>query len=212
MSDIVTLDQVRAFLKFNDTYTDDDDFISNTLIPAANDIVRRYCGDIIPKTYDEFYDGGDYSIFLRHTPVLSVQLVEEGWGFTDYTLTEVQVNSASMPTMFAFSIDMPAGGKISRRSGGNVNIPFIRGVGNVHVIYDTGYADIPQSAVLASLELIQIWYRGFMQDQSAADPYAVIEGEYQMERGSGGATLGMFGVPDYIVVMFEANARGPIIG
>jgi hypothetical protein len=212
MADCVTLEQVREFLKFNDTYTDDDTLISTVLIPAANDVVRRYCGDIIPKTFDEYYDGGDYSIWTRHTPILSVTLCEEGWGFVDYSLTEIQVNSSSMPTLFAFSIDLPLSGKISRRSGGNVSIPFIRGVGNVHVIYQTGFEDIPGSVTLAALELIQIWFRAMLQDQAAADPYAVVEGEYQLERGQGGGTLRYFGVPDYIIAMLQANARDPIIG
>jgi hypothetical protein len=212
MADCVTLDQVRAFLKFNDTYTDDDTLISTVLIPAANDVVRRYCGDIIPKTVEEYQNGGDYSIWTRRTPIFSVQLVEENWGFANYTLTEIQADSASMPTLFAFSIDMPASGKLSRRSGGNVNVPFIRGEANIHLIYQVGLAEIPGSVTLAALELIQVWQRAYLQDQAAPDPYDVVEGEYQSVRGQGGGTLRYFGVPDYIIAMLQANARDPVIG
>ena len=112
------------------------------------------------KTYDEYYDGGDYSIWLRHTPLIDVQLVEEGWGFTNYDLEEIQVNSASMPTMFAFSIDEPNQGIISRRSGGNVSIPFLHGDSNIHVIYTAGREDVPEDISLACLPLVAIWYRG----------------------------------------------------
>jgi hypothetical protein len=132
MADVVTIDQVRAHLRLPANYTQDDGMLSGIFIPAANNVVRRECGDIIPKTHDENYDGGEPSIWLRHKPVLSVELVEEGWWFTNYSLQEVQVNSASTG-MFAFAIDAPKSGLITRRSGGNVNIPFIRGNGNIHI-------------------------------------------------------------------------------
>jgi hypothetical protein len=214
MSDVVNLDQVRAFLRFADSFTTDDDILSTLFIPTATDVINRECDFVTPQTFDEYYDGGDYSIWLRHTPVLSVQLVSEGWGFTDYSLEEIQVNSESMPTMFAFSIDMPESGKISRRSGGNVNIPFIRGEGNVHVIYKAGREDIPAGIATVALELIQIWYRAFLQDQATADPDARLEDQYDSSRsgGTGPMSGAWFGVPAYLIELLKPYKRGPIIG
>lgn len=212
MTDVVTLDQVRAHLQFPDSYTDADDELSTLYIPAATEALRALCGDVIPTVYEEYQDGGDYSIWTRHTPILSVQLVEEGWGFTDYTLTEVQVNSASMPTMFAFSIDMPNSGKISRRSGGNVNIPFIRGVGNVHLIYETGLACIPADIQLAAVQLIAFWWRAFEQDQAANDPYATLGGEYAFGRSGATTTTRNFGAPAWLILMLSNYRKDPIIG
>ncbi len=163
------LQDYRDWLRMPDAYTSDDAILSNWLIPAAQDAISAECGDVVPKTHDEYYDGGDYSIWLRNLPVLSVQLVEEGWGFTNYDLTEVQVNSPSMPTMFAFSIDLPKSGKISRRSGGNVNIPFIRGEENVHVIYTTGRDKCPGSIATVMLQLVAWWYQNFEQRQVGVD-------------------------------------------
>jgi hypothetical protein len=183
--------------------------LSDIFIPAATAVVRRECGDIIPRTYDEYYDGGDYSIWLRNKPILSVDLVEEGWGFTNYSLTEIQVNSASMPTMFAFSIDIPASGKISRRSGGNVNIPFIRGEGNVHVIYTTGLTAVPGNIVLAALQIIAFWYRGFVQQQSGADPYATVDDDFPH---SDAYTPQNLGVPMWLLELLKPDRRAPIIG
>ena len=211
MADVVTLDQVRSQLRFSETYTDDDAMLQDVYIPAADEVIRRECGDIIPKTYDEYYDGGDYSIWLRHAPILSVQLVEEGWGFTNYSLTEIQVNSASMPTMFAFSIDNPGQAEISRRSGGNVNIPFIRGNGNIHVIYDSGRQAIPGNIALAALQIIAFWYRGFLQQQSGADTYSSVDDDFP-HSGNDIYTPQNLGVPMWLLELLKPQRRSPIIG
>lgn len=215
MADIVTLDQVRTHLQWPDNYTSADDELTDIYIPAATDAITGIVGEVIPTTYDEYYDGGDYAIYLRHTPVLSVQLVEEGWGFTNYALQEVQSDSATIPTMFAFSIDMPNSGKISRRAGGNINIPFVRvGSDNIHVIYQTGLAVIPGSITLAALQLIAFWWRAFEQDQAAADPYEVIPDEYASSRSgaSGPMSTRNFGLPSWLPGMLTNQRRDPIIG
>jgi hypothetical protein len=211
MTDVVTLNQIREWLQFSDSFTGHDNLLSDLFIPAATAVINRECDDVIPITYDEYYDGGDYSIWLRHTPILSVQLVEEGWGFTNYALTEIEVNSESMPTMFAFSIDLPDSGKISRRSGGNVNIPFISGESNVHVIYQTGFADIPGGVQMVALQMIQYWYRGFIQDQAANDPYATLDTDFP-HSGNDIYTPQNQGVPEALIEALKPWRRGPIIG
>ena len=212
MADVVSLSQVRAHLRFPATYTQDDEMLTDTFIPAATNVVRRECGDIVPKQYEEFYDGGDFSIWLRHKPVLSVQMVEEGWGFTDYILDEVQVNAATTANMFAFSVDLPNSGKISRRSGGNVNIPFIPGENNIHVIYTCGVDSIPGNVTLFALQLVAIWYQGFEQRQvGTANTYSSIDTDFPR---SGGDiyTPQNEGVPTYLLELLKANRRDPIIG
>lgn len=211
MASLPTLNDYRAFMRFPDTYTDDDDLLLTWFIPAAQKAVEGLCGKVVSKTYDEYYDGGDYSIWLRHTPLINVQLVEEGWGFTNYDLEEIEVNSASMPTMFAFSIDEPNQGIISRRSGGNVSIPFLHGDSNIHIIYTAGREDVPEDISLACLSLVAIWYRNFEQQTATNAPMDMPEGSYQYDR-SGGITSFDFGVPESIVLMLRTHRRRPIIG
>jgi hypothetical protein len=82
----------------------------------------------------------------------------------------VQVNSivqneANFDPIFAYSVDIPETGKISRRYGGNVPAPFVQGQGNIHILYTAGVAPdkIPSNVVLAVLELIAHWYQGSQQ-------------------------------------------------
>lgn len=210
--DVVTLDQVRAHLRMPPTFTQDDDMLSEIFIPAATAVVRRECGDIVPRQYDEFYDGGDLSIWLRHKPILSIQLVEEGWGFTNFVLSLIQVNAATTANMFAYSVDMAEEGLISRRSGGNVNIPFIRGAGNIHVIYTCGKDVLPGNIVLAALQIIAFWYRGFEQRQTGpASGYSTLNADFP-HSGNDIYTPQNQGVPEWLLELLKPDRRGPIIG
>lgn len=212
MADVVTLDQVRAHLRFPATYTQDDLMLSTVFIPAASAVVRRECGEILQEQYDEFYDGGNYSIWLRHKPVLSVQMVQEGWGFTNYILDYVQVNAETTANMFAYSLDIPGQGVISRRSGGNVNIPFIPGTSNIHVIYTTGLEEIPANVVLGALQIIAFWYRGFEQRQSGKPSgFSTLNADFP-HSGNDIYTPQNQGVPSWLIELLKPNRRPPIIG
>jgi hypothetical protein len=209
---IVSLDDVRNHLRMPATYTQDDNMLLNIFIPAAGDVIRNECGDIVSTIYDEFYDGGDYSIWLYHKPILSVQLVEEGWGFTNYDLDFVEVNAETTADMFAYSIDSPLMGLISRRSGGNVNIPFMHGSSNIHVIYSAGRQTTPPAVYLAALELVAEWYQNTQQREiGTADAYQAID--TNMPRSGADIYTPMtFGVPDRILELLKPYKRPPIIG
>jgi delta 1-pyrroline-5-carboxylate dehydrogenase len=61
--------------------------------------------------------------------------------------------------MFAYSIDSPESGGISRRSAGNVVIPFVAGLKNIKINYTAGLAAVPWSVRLAALEIIAHWWQ-----------------------------------------------------
>jgi hypothetical protein len=214
---IVTLDDVRAHLRISDAYTQDDAMLSNIFIPAANDVIQRECADILTKQWDEFYSGGDFSIWLRNIPILSVELVQEGWGWTNYDLAYVQVNDIiqneeSIDPIFAYSIDNAEEGMITRRYGGNVPAPFVPGENNIHVVYTSGVAVVPGSIVLASLELINHWYQGAMQRHSGvANVYDAVADDYARS-GNAPQEMVSFGVPERILELLKPNRRTPIIG
>lgn len=216
MTDVVTLDQVRAHLRMPITYTADDMMLSTVFIKAANDVIKRECGDIIPKQFEEYYDGGDFAIYLRNTPLLSVEFIEEGWGYTNYVLNYVQVNTilpneADIDPIFAYSIDIPGQGKISRRYGGNVPAPFVRGESNIHIVYTAGKEAIPGNVTLASLELIAHWYQGSQQRQvgNFTEGYDATDNDFTRSEGTTGINAG---VPYRILELLKPNRRAPIIG
>lgn len=215
---VVTLQQVRDHLRIPAANTADDDMLTNIFIPAVNDVIRRECGDMVAVEYDEYYDGGDTSIWLRHFPILSVEQVEEGWGFTNYTLNYVQVNTvgdtslANTSVLFAYSIDLPEEGQITRRYGGNVVAPFVAGEGNIRVTYTAGVDPIPGSVVLVALELINHWYQGAMQRYSGTtNVYDAVAEDYARS-GNAPQEMSSFGVPMRIIEPLKANRRTPIIG
>ena len=218
MADVVTLAEVRAHLRMPATYTQDDSMLQSIFIPAANEVVKRECGDIVPQTYDEYYNGGDFAIWLRHKPVLEVQLVEEGWGWINYELSFVEVNSVTtnetnLDPLFAYSLDLPMQGKISRRFGGNVPAPFVPGENNIHIIYTAGRASIPGNIVLAALQIIAFWYRGFEQRTMGIDHsgIAVLNTDFP-HSGNDVFTPQNQGVPEWLLELLKPHRRPPIIG
>lgn len=211
---IMSLADVRAHLRIPTANTDDDDMLSNIFIPAANDVLRTECGDTIPQQYDELHDGGKFVISLRNIPIIDVSLVQEGWGFTNYDLDYVEVNSDSSTSMFAYSIDNGTMGSISRRSAGNVNIRFIPGTSNIRVVYTAGRQSVPGTVKLAGLELVRIWYQESQQRQLQYQPDSADSLDMdQPTSGALGGLIGMnLGVPSGIIEMLKPYRHMPYIG
>src|SRR6202044_3601166 len=104
---LLALSDVRAHLRMPTAYHSDDDMLLNIFMPAAQDALEAETGYTVPTEFDEYYDGGDFSIWLRHNPIISVERVEEGWGWTNFELNYVQVNSAisiNGDPIYAYSI------------------------------------------------------------------------------------------------------------
>lgn len=214
MADIVMLSDVKQHLRIPPSDTSEDYGLQG-FIYAAEDVIRAECGEILPAHYDEYYDGGGLVIFLRHRPILSVQNVEEGWGWFNWELDYQEVNTVPAGDMFAYSIDSPEAGAISRRSAGNVSIPFVQGMKNIRVMYTAGRRNIPGSVRLASLELIAHWWQGSQlrgSGTSSKTTYDAVEGS-QFSRSAEDNVVGInIGVPYRVLELLKPYRRMPIIG
>lgn len=212
MPQLVSLSEVRAHLRYPTTNTSDDVAIQG-FINAASDVINAECGIVVPQRFDEYYDGGDYQIWLRNTPVITIELIEEGWGFINQILSYVQVNSPLSTNLFAYSIDEPAAGLVTRRSGGNVSTRFIAGQANVHITYTAGRDVIPGAIRLAALELIAHWWQGSQQRSmgtaGGAGTYDATNVDYS--RALNATPLNQ-GVPYRILELLKPFRRLPIIG
>ena len=208
-ADIVTLAEVRAHLRYPATDTSDDLALQG-FIYAADDVIVSECGEVVPKTYDELYDGGKYYIFLRHRPVLEVVNVEEGWGWYNWELDYQQVNTIPAGAMFAYSLDSLISGAVSRRSAGNVMIPFIPGSKNIRVTYRSGLQQIPGSIRLAALELVAHWWQNSqMRSQMANAMASAYDAENaDFTRATGFSSINL-GVPDRILELLKAKRHMP---
>lgn len=212
MTDIVTLADVRAHLRYPAADTLDDPAIQG-FISAADEVIKREVGHVIPQMFNESYDGGDTTICLANVPVLSVQDVTEGWGWINYDLAYVQVNTIPATNMFAYSLDVPETGEITRRSTGNVAIPFMRGDSNIAVTYTAGRGSIPGNVRLAALELIAHWWQNSQQrgGGGSQSEYSYDSTNVDFTRTTGYSAINQ-GVPYRIIELLKPHRRQPIIG
>lgn len=220
MANIVTLAEVKQFMRYPSSQwsSSPDDTALQWFINAADVVIESECDVVLPKLFSEHYDGGDTSIFLRHIPVLEVSNVEEGWGWLAYELDFVEVNSPGPDwSLYAYSLDSPSNGEITRRSAGNVVIPFRPGDSNIFVQYRAGYepTNIPGNLFLAELQLIQHWWKNSQyRAESVAGSniaYDATSGQvYTRDTEAGTQNLNI-GVPVAILSMIKNERRRPII-
>jgi hypothetical protein len=214
MVNVVTLDEARRHLRFPAADTSDDASLQ-LHIDAADEAISKECGDLIPTQYDEAYDGGVTSIYLGHRPIISVELVEEGWGFANYTLDYVQVNSpVGSSSVFSYSIDIPETGMITRRTAANVAYRFAPGINNVRVVYTAGRSPVPPVIKLAELELIAHWWQN-SQQRASQNPsqysYDAVNTDFPRSGAMIYTPLNQ-GVPYRILEMIKKYRDQPIIG
>jgi len=213
---IATISQIRQYLRMpNPTQSSADDATIQIQMAAAQKVIEKELGHIVSKTVSmERHDGGKCEIWLRELPVLYVQNVEEGWGYYDWELDDQEVNSIPALSLWAYSLDIPAEGLVTRRAQGNVLVPFVAGRNNIRIDYVVGREVMPDNAVLAFCELVAHWYRVSQlragdQDSAAFNPNAVIDQDFT--RSTGDTSVNM-GVPVEILEMLKPDRRRPIIG
>lgn len=91
MADLVTLDEVKAYLSITSPNQDD---MLNLLISKTSDLIKIYCGTTFIDYYnsikEEIHNGGDSSIILEEFPVRDILLMsysaDYGQTYTDLTV------------------------------------------------------------------------------------------------------------------------------
>lgn len=208
---IATLTEVKTYLRYpNPTGSSPDDTMIQDFMNSADAVINRVCGEVDGATYDEWYPGGDTVIQLRHFPVQTITLVEENWGFVTYTLTAQPGDTdPSLTSLWAYSLDLPLSGLITRRSVGNVVVPFVNASGggdNVRIQYTTGVAVIAGNIKHAYMDLVAHWWQN---SQQRTLPGGVSAESYDAVDTSSGYSAG---VPYRIMEILTGARRGPIIG
>lgn len=215
ITEIASLAQVKQYLRVpNASNPSGDDATIRMLMDAAQKIIERELGHIVSKTIRaERHDGGKFEVWLRELPVLYVSNVQEGWGYYDWNLDDQEVNSIPALSIWAYSLDMPKEGLVTRRGPGNVLYPFVNGRNNIRIDYVVGRTEVPGNARLAFCELVSIWYR-----QSQLRTQVGGAGEVQFNalnqdftRATGYTSINL-GVPETIIEMLKDGRRRPIIG
>lgn len=213
---IASLSQVKTYLRMpNPASPSADDATLTMFMNAAQTVIERELGHIVKKTIRaERHSGGGCQIWARELPVLYVINVEEGWGYYDWNLDDQEVNTITALSIWAYSLDNASEGEITRRSAGNVMVPYVWGHNNIRVDYVVGRAEMPANAVLAFCELVAHWYR-FTQQRTTNStgvgfqPSALVNADFT--RSTGITSINM-GVPTEILEMLKSDRRRPIIG
>lgn len=215
ITEIASIAQVRQYLRMpNPANTSADDMTLQIFMSAAQRVVERELGAIVSRTIRaERHDGGKPEIWLRTLPVLYVQNVEEGWGYYDFELDDQEVNQIPAVSLWAYSLDNPTEGLVTRRSAGNVSYPFVPGKNNIRVDYVAGRSVMPANAVLVFLELVAHWYR-FSQLRSGNQVSAGFSPNalnQDFTRSTGDTSINM-GIPEELIELLKDERRRPIIG
>lgn len=226
MSQILTLSDAKVALRYpNPTLASDDDAAIQWFIDAATAVAEYHCDSIVPKLYDENYDGGDSVIYLYHRPLYSIESVVENAGYISYDLQEQDITAplvssagseggTAASSIWSFAVDDRQVGSISARTIGNALRCFAPGYRNVRVIYTAGTQAIPPQVKLAVIQLVQHWWQqSMLRTMATSGAFAAFDASvgagYSREPDS---TPIDFGVPFRLIQLLRSHGRMPIIG
>ncbi len=169
---IVSLAAVKRYLNIqgNDR-TRDTELVD--LIDSIAPLVEAEVGPLVPKLYDEWYDGGSNVIVLYHdpstgfgsNPYLKIVAASEYRGPIEYPLALVP--SPAFGSIYSIMV-VPDRASITRRSAGGRTIAFMPGRESTHVIYKSGQDPIPKIIQRAALEYVRTLYRWPQQTGSGS--------------------------------------------
>lgn len=160
---IVSLNEVKRFLRFSDTDRSHDAALLD-YITASVPVIENIVGPCVPRLFEEWYDGGSDALILRHQPVVTLVAVSEYRGPVEYPLSLV----ADPAHGSVYSAMLDPEGRLVRRGPGGSTVSFIPGKDVVHVIYMAGRSTIGANIKLANLELIRDNYQPVFQGQHPA--------------------------------------------
>lgn len=212
---IVTLSDLKTHLRYpSPTTSSSDDTGLQGFIYAATEVIEDEVGKVVQRQVIEYHDGGQIAIYLKQKPVLEVVQVIENWGYYNWQLADQPATTVPATNLFAYSLDNPAEGRVTRRSVGNIAIPFMA-LGemfpnNVKVTYIAGRNMVPWAVRLATLELCAHWWQNSQQRQYASG--GSLSGNYDeaIEDSGGGAYNA--GIPYRILEILKPHRRTPIVG
>lgn len=159
---LVTVAAVKDVLNFDASNREHDSKILRW-INATRPVVESLTGPIIQQDFDEWYDGGQYWIILRHapatgygtTPVCTLKFVSAYIGPIEYPFS--LVNNPVVGSIYTAELDTYS--RVVRRGPGGGIIPFPNMLEAVHIAYTAGQSAVPDNVIEGTLELIRHNYQ-----------------------------------------------------
>lgn len=129
-----------------------------TYIAAITKVIENVTGPILPRQYDEWYDGGATSIQTNHAPLVAVpSLVEEVYSVNVVHVLTNEPLDQTVVDAYGYTVDLETGTLYRRVSG--MSAPFYPGKRNIRITYTAGQANVPPNVRAAALELLRIHYQ-----------------------------------------------------
>lgn len=150
---IISLEDARTELGLPAGSTATDDKIRSHIL-AATPVMEDLVGPILPRTCDEWYDGGSPTVRLLQAPIISVTSVSESYGNFSRTLTEQPLSGSSFDT-YGYTVDT-TDGILQRRFSGTLG-EFVMGRRNVHVVYVAGRTVVRDNILDATRALVKYY-------------------------------------------------------
>jgi hypothetical protein len=143
---LITKEEVKEQLSISASTTVDDAYITNLCLRVSA-FMKRYIGmSIEQESLTEYYDGnGEPSLYVRSVPVIAINAVYESYDQTWDATTLIDSDD--------YIVDLKIG-RIYRLG----DVPFLLGVQNVRVIYDAGYAAVPDDIKMVAIDLVSAKY------------------------------------------------------
>lgn len=175
-------------------------------IHAVRPLIENITGPIIPASFTEWHDGGQYFIQVRRrpstapgtSPVLTLESISEFIGPTEYVLAIV--TDPSQGSTYSAMLD-PTGRIVRRTAGGGVT-GFSPSADTVRVTYTAGQATTPHNVYEAALEAIRVNYQTTQQVGRARRAEA--------DENDTGPPLGFF-LPRRCLELLSPNRRAPSV-
>lgn len=154
MADLTTTAAFKSYARI--TGSADDALIATLITSVSNFIEQWLSRSIAAATYTEVYDGnGSDKLYLHNSPVNSI--------------TSVSADGLLLPQSLSTLQD---GWVLVRRTLRLRGMTFSKGVGNVTVVYNAGYATVPPAIAQACMETVKVRYdeskRASVSQQSLA--------------------------------------------
>jgi hypothetical protein len=135
-------------------------------IAGVRPVIEMVTGPIVVQQFDEWHDGGQLYIRLRHSPstgygaspVLTPIACSEYIVGVPVEWALAIVGTPDQGQMYSCQFDVRTGRVIRRTAGGAVQ-PFPAGPNTVHVVYQAGQQTVPANVTEGTLELLRENYR-----------------------------------------------------
>lgn len=154
MADLITIDEVKAYLNISSGNQDD---MFNLLIPKISEYVKTYCGrtliDYFNTIKEEIYNGGMPNIYVEEVPIRDVLLLSYS---SDYGQTYTDL----VPfTDYYFDKENDCIAPINA-------CQFPKSPNGYKVNYRGGYPNVPEDLKLAVMDLVSYYMKSDMAVKS----------------------------------------------